>query len=381
MTPSHDHAAEKLEQREAGLTESQRLAQVETALRDSEERYRELFENSRDAIYIHDLNGRYTSVNRAAEKLTGYSREEILGRHYSNFVRPTYLKTVRENFCRKLDVPLETTYETEIACKDGTRKPVEVTSRMIYRNGEPVGVQGTVRDISERKRAQRALQTYSRRLVNAQEAERENIVRELHDNIGQYLSALLLGLESCARLPQLPAAAVDQLSYLKETTKQLELDVHGVALELRPTTLDDLGLEAALSSLTREWARRHDERIRAVFNSTGFTKPAERLSSDVEVAIYRVAQEALTNVSRHSKAAVVSVILARDDRNVQVIIEDDGVGFDVENLMSDPIEDRRLGLVGMQERVQLVGGEFKIESGAGTTIVVTIPLQKAYAAG
>src|SRR5918995_6386637 len=178
MTPSHNHI-QKLDQREAELTESQRLAQVETALRDSEERYRELFENSRDAIYIHDLSGRYTSVNRAAEELTGYSREEILGKHYSNFVRPTYLKTVRENFCRKLDVPLETTYETEIACKDGTRKPVEVTSRMIHRDGEPAGVQGTVRDISERKRAQRALQTYSRRLVNAQEAERENMVREL----------------------------------------------------------------------------------------------------------------------------------------------------------------------------------------------------------
>ena len=190
---------------------------------------------------------------------------------------------------------------------------------------------------------------------------------------------MLLGLESCASLPQLPTAAVDQLFYLKETTKQLELDVHGVALELRPTTLDDLGLEAALSTLTREWARRHEQRTTAVFNSTGFTKRTERLSSDVEVAIYRVVQEALTNVSRHSKAEVVSVILARDEDSVQIIIEDDGVGFDVETLMSGPIEDRRLGLVGMQERVQLVGGEFKIESGVGTTIVVTIPLTKVCA--
>src|SRR5687767_4535222 len=195
MTPSHDHTAQKPDQREAELTASQRLAEVEAALRESEECYRELFEHSRDAIYIHDMNGRYTSVNRAAEELTGYSREEILGKHYSNFVRPTYLKTVRENFCRKLDVPLETTYESEIVCKDGTRKPVEVRSRMIYQNGEPAGVQGTVRDISERKRAQRALQTYSRRLVNAQEAEREIIARELHDDIGQSLKAISINLE------------------------------------------------------------------------------------------------------------------------------------------------------------------------------------------
>ena len=124
-------------------------------LRESEALYRELFENSPDAIYVHDLNGRYLLVNRAAEELSGYSREEILGKHYSNFVLPGYLKTVRENFCRKLDVPLETTYETEIQCKDGTRKPVEVISRIIYRNGEPAAVQGIVRDITDQKRIQR----------------------------------------------------------------------------------------------------------------------------------------------------------------------------------------------------------------------------------
>lgn len=131
--------------------------------RDSEAMYRELFENSPDAIYVHDLNGRYILVNRAAEELSGYRREEILGKHYSNFVLPNYLKTVRENFCRKLDLPMETTYEAEILCRDGTRKPVEVSSRMIYRDGEPAGVQGVVRDISEQKRVQRALEMYSRR--------------------------------------------------------------------------------------------------------------------------------------------------------------------------------------------------------------------------
>lgn len=238
MTPSHDHSAEKLDQREAELSDSQRLAQAETALRESEERYRELFENSRDAIYIHDLNGRYTSVNRAAEELTGYSREEIVGKHYSNFVRPTYLKTVRENFCRKLDVPIETTYETEIACKDGTRKPVEVTSRMIYRDGEPAGVQGTVRDISERKRAQRALQTYSRRLVNAQEAECENIVRELQDNIEQSLKAISLNLKAIQTSGEVPESA---LSRFRESIDVLEGVLHRVrelSSELRPANQD-----------------------------------------------------------------------------------------------------------------------------------------------
>jgi len=233
-------------------------------------------------------------------------------------------------------------------------------------------------DVSERKSAEEERRRLLQRLITAQEDERRHLSRELHDNLGQYLSALLLGLESLARLPDLSPAAVNQLSYLTETTKRFELDVHSVALELRPTTLDDLGLEPALSSFAREWAKRHDQRIKVVFNSSGFANPDKRLPFDVEVAIYRVVQEALTNASRHSNAQIVSIILERDHAQVRVTIEDDGVGFDVEKIMvSSPVENRRLGLLSMQERVQMVGGEFKIDSGAGTTIVVTIPLATA----
>lgn len=157
MTSSHDHEPE---------------------WHQSEAIYRELFENSPEAIYVHDLNGRYTLVNRAAEELCGYRREEILGKHYSNFVLPNYLKTVRENFCRKLDVPLETTYEAEILCRDGTRKPVEVRSRMISRNGEPAGVQGVVRDISELKRVQKALERFSRRPFSPKDSERSDVAEQ-----------------------------------------------------------------------------------------------------------------------------------------------------------------------------------------------------------
>ena len=138
--------------------------QAESDLRESEsdQQYGE-FENSPDAIYVHDMTGRYTFVNRAAEELTGFSRAEIIGKHYSNFIAPNYLREARESFCRKLDLPIETRYEAEVICKDGSRKPVEVSSRMIYRNGESIAVQGTVRDISGRKRGERVLVMYSRR--------------------------------------------------------------------------------------------------------------------------------------------------------------------------------------------------------------------------
>src|SRR5437667_6492731 len=172
------------------------VRRAQRALHESEERYRELFENSRDAIYVHDLTGRYVSVNRAAETLSGFTRDEILGTHYSNFITPKHLKNARESFCIKLDAPIETTYEAEIICKNGEARSVEVSSRMIYKDGLAIGVQGTARDITERKRAQEVLQTYSRRLLEAQEAERQNIARELHDEIGQILTAVSLNLHS-----------------------------------------------------------------------------------------------------------------------------------------------------------------------------------------
>jgi PAS domain S-box-containing protein len=163
---------------------------AQDSLRESEERYRDLFENARDAIYVHDLGGRYTSLNRAAEKLSGYRRDEIIGKHFSNFVSPRDLKHVRTNLCKKLDVESETTYEVELVTKDRRRVPVEVVSRLIYSHGQPVGVQGTVRDITERKSAQESLQVYSRSLIEAQETERQSLAQDLHDQIGQALTTV-----------------------------------------------------------------------------------------------------------------------------------------------------------------------------------------------
>ena len=335
--------------------------------------------NSLDAI-VWEADGetfQFTFVSLQAEKILGYPIREWL----------------KPNFWRDHTHPDDTDW-CAAYCLDATRRRQdhEFEYRMIAADGRivwlhdivsvkrepgggPLYLRGIMLDITQRKRAEEERKRLLQRLITAQEDERRHLSRELHDNIGQYLSALLLGLESCSSIPELPATALSQLSYLKETTKAFELDVHGLALELRPTTLDDVGLEAALSSFANAWARRHRQRIKVVFNSTGFKNGAPRLSNDIEVAIYRVVQEALANVARHSSAEIVSIILMRDESQVQVIIEDNGVGFDVDKLMNSPAENRRLGLISMQERVQLVGGEFKIESGSGTTIVIVIPLR------
>jgi PAS domain S-box-containing protein len=347
--------------------------QAEDELRQKTEILQKIFDHIPVMVCFRGVDGNIKLVNREWEHIFGWTLSELQGRN-GDILNELYPDPV--NFRRARDIIATANSQwSNFRSKARDGRLID-TSWAVARLSDGTSV-SIGQDISERKRADEERRRLLQRLITAQEDERRHLSRELHDNLGQYLSALLLGLESLARVPNLPAAAANQLSYLTETTKQFELDVHSLALELRPTTLDDLGLEAALSSFAREWARRHDQRIKVVFNSTGFTNPDKRLPFDVEVAIYRVVQEALTNASRHSNAQIVSIILERDNKQVRVTIEDDGVGFDVEKVMSSPVENRRLGLMSMQERVQMVGGEFKIDSGAGTTIVVTIPLSRS----
>jgi PAS domain S-box-containing protein len=343
---------------------------AEKALRESEERYRELFENAKDPIYVHDLSGRYTSVNRAAEKLSGFSRDEIIGKHYSNFVAPRHLKFARTNLCQKLDQENETIYEVLMITKDRQAVPVEISSRLIYENGVAVGVQGVARDVTERKRAQEALQTYSRRLIEAQEAERQHIARELHDEIGQILTAVKMNLQSIQRsspastwMPPLD----ESIGIVDEALSR----VRDLSIELRPALLDDLGLNAALRWYVDHYAQRTGimAEVRNDFEEDG------RLPRELEDACFRIAQEALTNVARHAQATKASVQLRHSSGNLSLTIADDGVGFDVESVNQH--QTSALGLLGMLERADAVGGKIEIDSvpNKGTRINARFPIR------
>jgi PAS domain S-box-containing protein len=353
----------------ADITERKR---TEAALRDSEERYRELFENDKDAIYVHDLKGVYKSVNRAAERLSGYSREEILGKHFWDLVATEYVAEVRENLCGKLAETGETNYEVEIISKDGARVPVEVSSRLIYENGVAIGVQGSARDITERKRAREALLTYSRRLIAAQEAERGRIARELHDQIGQMLTALKLNLhaiQSARNQGEAGALIEDNLKMLDEALEH----VRDLSVDVRPLLLDDLGLVAALRWYVDHQAQRAG--VRAEFTCDSLD-PDVRFSSELETACFRIAQEALTNVARHARAETVTVWLSRNRDYLILGIEDDGEGFDIEALQRHALAGATLGLRGMEERAYAVGGRVKIDSATnkGTRVFVELPI-------
>jgi PAS domain S-box-containing protein len=352
-------------------TTTRKLA--EQALRESEERYRELFDNARDAIYVHDLGGRYISLNLAAEKLIGFSRDQIIGKHFSNFISPADLKHVRKNLCRKLDVEGETTYEINLVTKDRRRVPVEVRSRLIYENGQPIGVQGTARDITERRRAQEALQVYSRRLIEAQEAERQILARELHDEIGQVLTAVRINLQtvqgSCRDADSLPRVH-DSIVIVDEALGR----IRDISLELRPSLLDDLGLASAL----RWYVDRYGQRTGIVAEVLCAFEDRGRVPRDLETECFRIAQEALTNVARHARASHVVVQLEDDPEKLLLTIGDNGIGFDSETLLQTASSASTLGLRGMMERALAMHGQIRIDSspGNGTQIRASFPLKR-----
>jgi len=213
--------------------------------------------------------------------------------------------------------------------------------------------------------SQRVARDTFRRVIEAQELERRRLARELHDETGQALTSILLGLKPLEEALH-DAAARAAVAELRELVVSTLQDVRRLAVELRPKALDDFGLVAALERLTQNFQEQTGIEV-----DLQATLGDERLPAEVETALYRIAQEALTNVVKHARARRVSLVLQRRPGSVSAVIEDDGAGFDPASL-----DDKGLGLIGMRERVALVDGRLQIESshGVGTTLVIEVPL-------
>jgi PAS domain S-box-containing protein len=222
-------------------------------------------------------------------------------------------------------------------------------------------------EVAERQRAEVERSQLQRRLINAQEEERNRIAREMHDQFGQQLSALNLKIGVLRREYGEQEELGEQLRDLNTIAKGLDRDIDFLVWEMRPTALDDLGLGAALSDYVKRWSKHFG--IEADILSNGMEK--DRLTDEIESMLYRITQEALTNIAKHAGAENVSVILERRRDHVSLIIEDDGRGFDAEKAFT---KQKGLGLVGMRERALLVGGTLEIDSqpGRDTTIIVRV---------
>jgi signal transduction histidine kinase len=245
--------------------------------------------------------------------------------------------------------------------------------RVAERTAELAAANASLRaEIGARGAAEASRRELLRRLATAQEDERRRIARDLHDQMGQLLTALGLGLKALEDATPDPSPARPHLARLRDLTDLIGREAHQLALELRPTALDDLGLQAALANYAEGWPARSG--VELDFHAAG--PDTGRLPEAAETALFRVVQEALTNVLRHAGARRVSLVLQRSAGQAVAVVEDDGVGFDAESETAPAGGGGRLGLLGMRERVALVGGTLTVESapGRGTTVIARVPL-------
>jgi PAS domain S-box-containing protein len=350
------------------ITERKR---TELALRESEERLTLAFAGAQEGIWDWNLETDAVVYSSRWKEMLGYSDEEIEP-HISAWERLVHpddraaADQAHQNVARG-----QSTYEAEFRLRHKDGHYVRILSRGFPVRRDPGGrvvrIVGTHVDLTERGKheAERARAELLAHLVFVQEDERRRIARDMHDQFGEQLTALSFRIallkEACAQ----DAALAGHAEALESIAQRLDRDVDHLVWELRPTALDDLGLRAALTNYVQEWSQRAN--IAAELHTSGLLD--DRLAPEVETALYRIAQEALTNVAKHSGARRVEVILERRSDCVLLILEDDGVGF--EQSQSGAAR-QGFGLVGMQERAALVGASVQIEStpGKGTTIFV-----------
>jgi signal transduction histidine kinase len=226
--------------------------------------------------------------------------------------------------------------------------------------------------MAARRQIEREREQVLRQLMNAQEDERRRLSRDLHDQMGQEITALGLALNALKDTVTQNGAALGHLGRAQGLTNHISDELHQLALQLRPTSLDDIGLDAAITTYVQDWAQQAGVEV----DTQTHGLDGQRLPMPIATTAFRTVQEALTNVLKHAGAHTVSLVVARQAHELVITVEDDGRGFDVDTTLARAASENRLGLIGMRERVALFGGTLTHEStpGQGTTVLVRIPI-------
>lgn len=365
-------------------------------LDDATRRLGAIVESSSDAILSVTPDGFVTTWNKGAERIFGYTASEMIGRSILTIIpahlhrdRAWELATVRGMH----DIQ---TYDAVRLTKDGRSIDVSVTLSPLKDSvGQFVGVSKVIRDISDRKRAEvllrqahealerrvqertaelsaanHSLRILSGQLMQVQEEERSRLARDLHDEVGQLLTALKIDLQDIQH-GEVGEVRFGSLTDSLELVDRLLTQVRTLALDLRPSLLDDLGLESALRWYANRQATRNGWSL-----SLSVEGMVGRVPVPIEVTCFRVVQEALTNIAKYAKAKTVDLTLCRREQDVTLVIQDDGVGFDVMLAKQRALGGESIGLLSLEERVRLAGGSFVIASarGEGTRLDLHFPL-------
>ena len=359
----------------ADITERKR---AEGALKESEDRYRDLVEHSQDLMCTHDLKGRLLSVNPAVARALGYEIGELLQMSIPDLLAPRD-RPLFDAFVAQIRRDRVSAGSMRVITRAGEERIWEYHNTLRTEDvPEPI-VRGMARDVTDRKRAEKALHQrdmelaeaqrgVSRRLIEAQEKERTRIARDLHDDIGQRLALLAIGLEQLQQnAHDLPAETRSRMGELWKQTSEIAADIQSLSHELHSSRLEYLGITAAMRAFCQEFGEQ--QKVEIDFKTRGLPTP---VPPNVSLCLFRVLQEALHNSAKHSGVRRFEVQLWGMSGEIHLTVRDSGSGFDRKAAK----ESRGLGLISMEERLKLLKGTLSIESQPqrGTTIHARVPL-------
>jgi len=353
---------------------------LEDKVQQSEALYRTIVENAHDAIWTVDTQGHLTFVNRRGEEISGYNLSELVGKDFESLIPPEDWPRAKDLLVKILHGKVED-FEGRFHTKDGKFRLLSVNAVPLYEKGAVVGMFNIGRDITDQRNVEKALREsekqlryLSSRLLTAQESERRRISREIHDELGQALSVIKLRLSFIEKeLKKDQGAVKEECGTISQYINQVIENVRRLSRDLTPSILEDAGLLAAIRWLITNSKTNH--KIKMILDVGDID---QLFSKNAQIMIYRILQEALTNVGRHAQAKSASVMIKGYEGVVSFSVEDDGIGFDALRAAAVNPDERGLGLAIMEERARMLRGSLEIwsEKGKGTRITFRVPLEK-----
>lgn len=360
---------------EGFVTDITARVETENKLKESEGKYRAILDNSLAGIYMFQKGGKFSFVNKRLISMLGYDNEnEILGRHFWEIVAPEDREMVKKRGLEREYGEIDPRhYSFRMLRKDGSIIWVDMRSSHASYMGNPAAV-GNFIDITKRKKAQKEIQMLSRKLIEGIEEERRSLASDLHDEFGQALTLLQFDVESLQKnIPSDLGESNRICNKIIDHIQKLAEKIRNTTSRLRPDLLDHLGLIPTLEWYIKDFNTRM-KGVSIDFQAVGFKR---RLSPDVEIVIYRIFQEGLNNITKHSKANTVVIKLTSSHPGVIFIMQDNGIGFDQgKNGMPADGLSKGIGLLSMKERVVSLKGTIDIKSvlKKGTAIRVELPM-------
>lgn len=370
-TRVRERTADLIKMNQDLLTEIGMRKKIEEELFASEARFRALYDEAPVGYHEIDREGRIVRVNRTELELLGYSHEEMVGRPVWEFVvdQAESKQAVAEKLSGLL--PPSRAFERAYRRKDGTILPVLIEDRLLRdTEGNILGIRSTIQDITLRKEAEQRLKEsrqelrqLAAQLLHVQENERKELARELHDGLGQILAGIRFTVEETIRKgsKEGPSAIGSQWGMVLSLVQEGIEETRRIQMALRPSILDDLGIVATLSWFCREFEKVYS----GIRIERQIDLHEEEVPDSLKTVVYRIVQEALNNISKHSGAKNVKIQLSKENSRLELRIEDDGQGFDPSRICSEKDGMPGFGLTSMKERTELSGGTFTLTSAVG----------------